>query len=83
MVEVAVHNTSSAQAPWYDISLAETATGTATILIGNKRGNNSGSITIENELSVGCIVFNIRDSIASNTTFEFDIVLAVNGTRYV
>jgi endonuclease/exonuclease/phosphatase family metal-dependent hydrolase len=82
-VEVSVSNTNNKQAPWYDITLAETATGTKTMLIGNKKGDNSASVAIENELSVGCIVLNIRDSIAANTTFEFDINLVVNGTTYV
>lgn len=81
-VEVSVSNT-NATYPWYDILLAETATGTKTGLIGNKKGNNSASVAIENEFSVGCIVFSIRDNIPANSTFEFDINLAVNGTRYV
>lgn len=81
-VEVSVSNT-NASYPWYDIALAETATGTFTNLIGNKKGNNSASVTIENELSVGCIVFKIRDNIPANSTFEFDINIVVNGTTYV
>lgn len=83
VVEVAVRNASNTNAPWYDIMLAETATGTMTTLIGNKKGNNSASVTIENELSVGCIVLSVRDNIAANSTFEFDINLVVNGTTYV
>lgn len=83
LVEVVVRNASNARAPWYDISLAETATGSLTTLIGNKSGNNSASVTVADDLSVGCIVFNIRDSIAAGATFEFDINLVVNGTTYV
>lgn len=82
-VEVSISNASSTTAPWYDVSLAETGTGTLTNLLGNVRGNNAVNVTIAEELSVGCIVFNIRDNIAANTTFEFDVCLAVNGTRYV
>lgn len=81
-VEVGISNTNDTK-PWYDLQLAETATGAKTTLIGNKKGNNSASVTIENELSVGCIVFYIRDNIPANATFEFDLSIVVNGTTYV
>lgn len=81
-VEVSVSNT-NAEYPWYDIGLAETATGNTTALLGNKKGNSSASVTIANELSVGGIVFSIRENIPANATFEFDIGIAVNGTMYI
>ena len=81
-VEVAVSNFTGAS-QWYDISLYEAGTGTKTALIGNVKGNNSASVSVDEELSVGCIVLNIRSAVGTNTTFEFDLSITVNGIRYV
>lgn len=68
---------------WFDLCFAQTGTGTLTALISNKRGNATASLTIEDELSVGCITFGIRDTLTANATIEFDISIVVNGTIYV
>lgn len=84
-VEVSVSNFThnSTTWTWYNLSLAETGSGKCTTLIDNKRSNATASLTISEELSVGCIVFTMRDSLSANATLEFDISIVVNGTAYV
>lgn len=83
-VEVIVsnHATTSTEWVWFGLHLAETGTGAATDLVSG-RGNASASLTIPEELSVGCLVLDIAYNITANATLEFDVNLAVNGTVYV
>lgn len=84
-VEVSLSNLANTSTAWtwFDLNLAKTGTGAGTGLITNKRGNTTASLTIAEELSVGCIVFGIREALTANATIEFDISIAVNGTTYV
>lgn len=82
-VSLSNHTNTSTARTFFDLDFSHTGTGVRTSIITNKRGNTTASLTIDKELSVGCIVFGIRDALTANATIEFDISIAVNGTIYV
>lgn len=85
-VEIRVSNyeTTSESWLWYNVGFAETGTGTVKNLFGaSKRADATAIVSIEEEMSVGCIVLTIADTLTANKTFGFDIAIAINGTLYV